>query len=350
MSVGRFFRRGRWDEERARELESYVAIETDDNIARGMPPEEARQAAMRKIGNRTLVREEIYWMNTVGIVENAWRDLKYGARLLRLNPGFAIVAILSLALGIGANTAIFQMLNAVEFRLLPVKDPAALVEVRLSSTRRSGNATGRRAVLSNPIWEQIRGRREAFDGVFAWGVTGFDLSTSGESRLVDGLWVSGSFFDVLGVPAAAGRVITTRDDVRGCASPVAVISNAFWQRQYGGAASAIGATIHLDGHPFEVIGVTPAAFTGIEVGRSFDVAAPICAEPIVEPIRNAVDKRHYWWLDVIGRLKPGTTLERLNTQLSAMSPAVFADTVPAQLPPQDTKEFLEYKMIAYPAG
>ena len=97
MSLKRFFNRDRWDAERARELESYVAMEIDDNIARGMAPDEARQAALRKIGNRTLVREEIYWMNTVGLIDTAWRDLKYGARLLRLNPGFAIVAILSLA-------------------------------------------------------------------------------------------------------------------------------------------------------------------------------------------------------------------------------------------------------------
>src|SRR6476469_528620 len=116
MGWTRFFNRNRWDDERARELNAYLAIETDGNLARGMGPDEARAAARRKLGNATLVREEIYQMNTVTLVDSAWRDLRYGARLLRLNPAFAIVAILSLALGIGANTAIFQLLDAVRIR------------------------------------------------------------------------------------------------------------------------------------------------------------------------------------------------------------------------------------------
>src|SRR5262245_19033116 len=120
MGLTRFLRRARWDDERARELESHVDIETDLNIARGMLPADARRAALRKVGNRTLVREEIYQMNTVDLIDTAWRDLRYGLRLLRLNPSFAVVAILSLALGIGANTAIFQQLDAVRIRTLPV--------------------------------------------------------------------------------------------------------------------------------------------------------------------------------------------------------------------------------------
>src|ERR1700733_1063109 len=108
MSVMRFFRRNDWDDERARELEAYLAIETDENIARGMTPADARDAARRRLGHATRIREEIYQMNTMGILDSAWRDLSYGARLLRRNPGFALVAILSLALGVGANTAIFE--------------------------------------------------------------------------------------------------------------------------------------------------------------------------------------------------------------------------------------------------
>ena len=122
MSLRRFFYRSRWDDERARELEAHLAIETDENIARGMTPQDARLAAQRKLGNRTLVREDIYQMNTISVLDGAWRDLRYGARLLRLNPTFAIVAILSLALGVGANTAIFQLLDAVRLRTLPVQD------------------------------------------------------------------------------------------------------------------------------------------------------------------------------------------------------------------------------------
>src|SRR5262245_32857575 len=128
MSWTRFFRRAYWDAERAREIEAHLAIEIDENIARGLTPAAARDAARRKLGNVTLVREDIYQMNTIAFVEAFWRDLKYGARLLRLNPGFAGVAVLSLALGIGANAAIFQLLDAVQFNTLPVKNPQELVE------------------------------------------------------------------------------------------------------------------------------------------------------------------------------------------------------------------------------
>ena len=121
MSWTRFFRRRRWDEERARELESYLAMETDENVARGMGREEARDAARRKLGEPLRIREEIYRMNTLGLLDSLGQDLRYGARILRLNPGFAAVAILSLALGVGANSAIFQLLDAVRLRLLPVR-------------------------------------------------------------------------------------------------------------------------------------------------------------------------------------------------------------------------------------
>ena len=134
MSLKRFFNRSRWDDERARELDAYLAIETDENIARGMTPRDARDAARRKLGNPTLIREEIYQMNTIGFLDSAWRDVRYGARLLRLNPAFALVAILSLALGVGANTAIFQLLDAVRLRTLPVNDPQQLMEIRIAET------------------------------------------------------------------------------------------------------------------------------------------------------------------------------------------------------------------------
>src|SRR5580765_7863681 len=131
MSCSRFFHRRRWDDERALELEAHLAIETDENIARGMTPGQARAAARRKLGNATLVREEIYRMNTVAVIDEIWQDLKYGLRGLRFNPGFALVAILSLALGIGANTAIFELIDAVRLRTLPVANPQDIAIVQL---------------------------------------------------------------------------------------------------------------------------------------------------------------------------------------------------------------------------
>jgi predicted permease len=351
MSLKRFLNRNRWDDERARELDGYLSIETDDNIARGMSPEAARAAARRKLGNATLVREEIYQMNTVTFVDSAWRDLKYGARLLRLNPAFAVVAILSLALGVGANTAIFQLLDAVRIRTLPVKDAGELVEIRIADPvgGRTGEFNGRRPSLTNPLWEQIRDRQQVFTEAFVWSAPLFDLTTGGEARPAQGLWVSGDFFKGLGVPALIGRTLTTADDRRGCAAPPAVLSYGFWQREYAGSPSAIGRAIMLDGHSFDIVGVTPASFFGVEVGRTFDVAVPLCAEPFSRGARTAMDKKDVWFLGAMGRLKPGTTPDRARAQLAAISAPIFQATLPSYRV-EDATHYLQFTLGAYPGG
>ena len=351
MSFKRFFNRDRWDDERARELDAYLSIEADENIARGMGPAAARAAACRKLGNATLVREEIYQMNTVTVIDSAWRDLKYGARLLRLNPAFAVVAILSLALGVGANTAIFQLLDAVRIRTLPVQNADELVEIRIAEPAggRTGQFGGRRPSLTNPLWEQVRDRQQVFSDAFAWSAPEFDLTTGGEARNAQGLWVSGDFFKGLSVPALVGRTLTAADDQRGCAAPPAVLSYGFWQREYGGSPSAIGRPIMLDGHSFDIVGVTPASFFGVEVGRTFDVAVPLCAEPFSRGARTAMDKKDVWFLGAMGRLKQGVTLDQARAQLAAISAPIFQATLPAYRA-EDAKHYLEFKVGAYPGG
>src|SRR5262249_33579276 len=154
-------------------------------------------------------------MNTIGFLDELGRDLRYGARVLRRNPGFATVAVLSLALGIGANTAIFQLLDAVRLRTLPVEDPTSLVEVRIAERKSpTGNFTGRYPLLTNPLWEGIRDHAAGFSGMAAWGTTSFDLADGGEARYAEGLWVSGSFFDTLAVSPVAGRLLTAAEDRR----------------------------------------------------------------------------------------------------------------------------------------
>ncbi|HEU0176621.1 MAG TPA: ABC transporter permease [Blastocatellia bacterium] len=258
-----------------------------------------------------------------------WRDLRYGARMLLKKPGFALIAVLTLALGVGANTAIFQLLNAVRLRSLPVRNPEELAEVRIASPRgRSGDFNGRRPELTNPLWELLQERQRAFDGLFAWSAATFDLAPRGEQRFTeDGLWVSGDFFNALGVRSALGRVFTRADDQRGCGSPGAVISYAFWQRAYGGDPAIVGRKITLDGHPVQVIGVTEAGFFGVEVGRGFDVAAPICAQAAIKSEDNRIDHRASWWLGAMGRLKPGWTLQQATAHLNSISPGMFRDTV-----------------------
>jgi len=281
-----------------------------------------------------------------------WQDLRHGARLLRLNPGFFTVATLSLALGIGANTAIFQLLDAVQLRLLPVQHPEQLAELTIADNEHccSGNFSDRRPNFTFAQWEQIRDHQRAFSSIFAWGDTPFNLASGGEVRYVDGLWVSGDFFKTLGVQALAGRLITAEDDHQGCGSPGAVIGYAFWQREFAGDSQAIGKKLSLNGRPVEIVGIAAPGFFGVEVGKNLDVAVPICAEPWINGENSHTAKRHHWWLAVIGRLKPGWTVAKAEAQARAMSPAVFESTVPPIYRPDQAKYYTQYKLTANPAG
>jgi hypothetical protein len=349
MSWSRFFRRDRWDDERARELEVHLAIETDENVARGMSHDEARDAARRRLGNVTQIREEIYRMNTVDLFDTIWQDLRYGARLLRLNPGFAAVAILSLALGVGANTTIFQLLNALRLRLLPVPHAEQLVEIKIAGGDGRSGWMDDHAILTNVLWERIRDRQEAFSHAFAWETPNFELSAGGESRGAQGLWVSGDFFTTLGVAPVLGRVFTAADDRRDCPAPPAVISYGFWQREYGGSPSVLGRSLTLDGHAYDIVGVTPPGFFGVEVGRTFEVAVPLCAEPFTRGTGSALDRKDAWVLGAIGRLKPGWSIERATAQLDAISAPMFKETLP-NYRPEEQKTYLSNRLIAVSAA
>jgi putative ABC transport system permease protein len=281
-----------------------------------------------------------------------WQDIRHGARLLKRSPGFFTVATLSLALGIGANTAIFQLLDAVRLRLLPVSHPEQLAELQIADNDHccSGNFSDRFSNLTYAQWEQIREHQQAFSGVFAWGDQRFNLAAGGDVRFAEGLWVSGDYFKTLGVQPLMGRLLSAEDDRAGCGSAGAVISHAFWQREFGGDANAIGKKLSLDGHPVEVVGVAPASFFGLEVGRDFDVIVPTCAEPWINGEDSHLGKRHHWWLAVIGRMKPGWTVEKATAQVNAMSRQVFENTVPPNYRPDMAKYYTEYKLKALAAG
>jgi len=243
-------------------------------------------------------------------------DVRLAIRQLRASPLVSAVAILSLALGIGANTAIFSLVNSLLLRPLPVEQPQQLVTLTRGS-------------WTNPIWEQIRDRHELFDSSCAWSETRFNLASGGETEFVDGLWASGSVFDTLGVRAIIGRTFTTLDDRRGGGpdGPVAVISYDFWQRRFGGAADAIGRTLTVERVPFTVIGVTPPAFFGPEVGRTFDVAIPIGDEPLIRAV-SWLDERSSWWLSIMARLKPDQSIDAANAALRAAQPTIRDATAP----------------------
>jgi predicted permease len=284
-------------------------------------------------------------------MQTLWQDIRHSLRLLRLNPGFTIVAILSLALGIGANAAIFQLLNAVRLRTLPVKDPQQLAIVRLENHNWSaGRHHGRYSHVTNPQWEQIRDRQEAFSSIFAWAENDFNLASSGEARYAHGMFVSGDFFKVLETQPLIGRLLTAEDDRRGCGAQAAVISYAFWQHEYNGDAGVVGRKITLDGNPFPIVGVTPPGFFGVEIGRRYDVAIPICSEPMINKEDGMLNMRHGYWLASMGRLKPGWTVERATAQLNAVSPAILEATVPEAYKVEDVKKYMAYNFYAIPAS
>ena len=352
MGWSRFFRRSRWDDERAKELQAYLTHEIDDNIARGMTPGDAAAAAHRRLGNTTQIREEIYEMNTMRLVEAFWQDLRYGMRLLIANPTFAVVAVLTLALGTGANAAIFQLVNSLRLRTLPVERPQELMSIGIETkgTGRTGRFMSRRPFFSEPLWQAVRTEQRVFSDVFTWGVSAWNLATDGEYQASQGLYVSGGFFSALGVKAHLGRLLTDADDRPGCGAPGAVLTHGFWASRYGANPTAIGQTIMLDNRPFEIVGVTPPGFFGVEVGRTFDVALPLCAEAMFRGTQSGVGKGDVWFLDIMGRLAPGMTVERAEAQLAAISPAIFQATLPPRYNAEIAKNYLAFTFTATPAA
>jgi putative ABC transport system permease protein len=303
---------------------------------------------------------DLLWHSAGALMDGLWlqprrwedemiQDLRFGVRMLLKNKSFTSVAVISLALGIGANTAIFQLLNAVRLRTLPVRAPQELAELHLSNTKGMRGGTSDATSVTNVIWENIRDRQQAFSGIFAWGTDRVNLAPGGEVRPARMLYVSGDFFNTLGVQPALGRLLTTADDQRGCGAPGLVISYEFWQREYGGDVNVIGRKLPLADHPLEIIGVTPANFFGMEVGRSFDLSLPICAAPLMRG-NDRFLSGIIWWLKVTGRLKPGWSVEQANAHAQAISPALFEAALPANYPPVSVKDYLNSKLVAAPAG
>ena len=263
-------------------------------------------------------------------IDELRQDVRYGLRTLGRTPSVTAVAILSLALGIGANAAIFSIVNAVMLKTLPVREPE-----RLALLTEDGQPT----TVTNPIWEAMRERQDGLGGLFAYSTASFDVSPGGAVQLVNGLMVSGGMFDVLGVPASVGRTLTPADDRRGCA-PTAMLSYGYWQRRYGGDPNVVGRAITLDGRPFTVVGVAAEGFHGVDVGRTFDVAAPLCVDDVLRGSLSRLDRRSNWWLLVMARLRPGQTIAQADQVLRRVQPAVRESTMPPQYGAQDIAEYL----------
>lgn len=327
----------RAEQDLAREIGSHLALIEDDFRRRGMSGDEARLAAKRAYGGieqaKELHREARSWL----WLEQVRQDFRFSIRTLRNGPGFSLTAILTLALGIGANTAIFSLIDAVMLKALPVSHPEELMQVNMAKRDIWGVED---PFVSNPVWEQLRDVQDIFSGLFGYAVARFDLAARGEARYVQGNYVSGQFFDTLGLRPITGRVITTADDRRGCPG-TAVLSYGFWQSEYGGRTGVAGTTISLDNHPFEILGVIGPGFTGVDVGRESDIYVPLCAEQIISGGNGLLDGRRGGWLRVIGRPKPHLSMNQVESRLKTLAGPILEATIPPDVKPSQQEMYLK---------
>ncbi len=349
------FRAERLNEELDDELAFHLAETVDRLVAEGVPENEARRQARRRLGNYSIQKERTRDMNIAGWLDAGCADVIYGLRQLKLNPGFAAVAVLSLALGIGANTAIFQLLDTIRLRGLPVKQAQQLVTVATGGNPGdffiAGNYSSRLQAFTYAQLETLWKHQHSFSEMLTFWPTQFNLSDRGRSRYAEGLLVSNNFLNVLGVTPVAGRGFSAEDDKAACSSGSAVLGYGFWQREFGGKLDVIGKTISLNGHRFPISGITPPSFFGVEPGQRFDIALPLCAENVFakDGKGRAFDKMAYW-LTAIARLKPGWSVERASSDVHNASAAVFRETLPAEYRPDFVKSYLKNRLKAVSAS
>jgi putative ABC transport system permease protein len=322
MRMRSLFRPAQVEDDLSEELRGHLERLIEGNLAAGMSPADARVAALREFGNVAQAQEQCRDARGVGLIEDLVRDVRYGIRTLHASPGFTTVAVLSLALGIGANTAIFSLVNALMLRSVPVADPQQLVEIgRITQYGRGGS-------FSYPIYQRLRDGNAVFSGTLA--ISNSTIRTTGGAEdLPIGRFVSGNFFDVLGISPQFGRLLRTDDDRADGEPTVAVIGYGFWQRAFGGTPDAIGRSITIEAVPFTIVGVLPPAFEGLHGGRRVDFLIPFASEPRVRK-QSWLDKGDFNWVSIVGRLKPDTSLATAQANLDPLF-AAFLDNFAATL-------------------
>jgi predicted permease len=307
MSWKKFFRWKQWDQERARELAAHLQIEFDENVSRGMLPDEARYAANRKLGNATQIREEIFHMNSMAFVETMWQDLRFAFRMLRKNVGFTAVAILTLALGIGANTAIFSVVYAVLLQPLPYKNSSQLVILN-ETTPRIGTVS-----VSYPNFLDWRASSRTFSQMSAVAEMSFNLSGVSQPENINGHAVSPNFLSMLSVRPILGRDFQESEEKAGTA-PVVMLSYSLWRTHLGADPDVIGKTISLDGHGYTIVGVLPPTMRFLE---KTDVLLPIGVWATTDS--DATSRSSRGDMVVMGRLAPNANFAHAKVEMESIA-------------------------------
>jgi predicted permease len=297
------------------EIDAYLKLLIEQKVEEGLAPREARRAALIELGGRTQVIEKVLEVRAGHFLETLWQDLRYGLRMLGRNPGFAAVAVLTLALGIGANTAIFSLIDAVLLKMLPVKEPEQLALLKHANGGRTATP------FSYRTYTQFRDQNQVFSGLLAYYPLRLSPSIDNQPEpAVAGQLVSGNYYSVLGVNAVLGRTILPDDDRAPGQSPVCVISHNYWQRRFAGDPTVVGKSIHLGGSSFTIIGVTPPEFFGLEVGSSLDISVPLMMQQQLMPgIASFIDRNTpNTYFRIMGRLKPGVAMPHALASLSVL--------------------------------
>lgn len=279
-----------------------------------------------------------------------WQDVRYGLRMLAKNPGFTLIAVLTLALGIGANTAIFSLLNQVLLRRLPVRHPEELVVLKSPGPKRGhvwsdGDDS---EIFSYPLYKGLAKNTTVFSGVLARYEFSASIASHGQTDRGSGELVTGNYFEVLGVQPAFGRVLSPADDDVQGAHPVLVLSHAYWERHFGGDAGVLNQTILVNNTEMTIVGVAQTGFTGIQVGKIPDIFVPMTMKGQMTPIRNGLDDWNDSFLAVLARRKPGVSMEQAQAGINADYPGLLeqqAATLKMRAGGKDEKEFLSKKIV-----
>lgn len=348
------FRRSQLDADLDEELSVYTELVADEKVQSGMSHDEARLNARREMGGVEQVRQNVRDVHAGIWLEKLGQDIRYGIRSLAKNPAFSLVAIATLALGIGANTAMFSLLDQIVLRLLPVKQPERLVKVTVIGNN-YGNTYGTDRV-SWPMFEDLRGRNEVFSDMFcrfpATVTLGYgDRATQAKAELV-----SGSYFPVLGVGAALGRTIAPEDDNVPDERPVVVLSYSFWRNYFNGDPTIIGRNIVLNGHNMTIIGVAQAGFDGVELGNAMQMFVPIMMKTEMTPHSDGLKdrRRRLAWVAAYGRLKPGISAQKAQSSLQPLLHSILEMEIQQadfrQFSDEDRRQFLRNRVEVLPGS
>ncbi|HEU0141303.1 MAG TPA: ABC transporter permease [Bryobacteraceae bacterium] len=348
-----WFRRGKLESDLDRELEYHIERRVSDLMLSGLPEPEARRQATLEFGGVTQVQEEVRDIWLTRWLRDFAYDLRFSARSFLRSPSFTATAVISLALGIGATIAIYSLLDQVVRRALPVREPERLVLIDWIGDQASVNAFGSTNLMSYPICDDLHTQVRFFEGVFCRAATSVSLSTGKEARLAAAEIVSGTYFSVLGVTPAVGRLLTPDDDQAPGASPVVVLSYDFWKAHLAGDPNIIGRKVLVNQHPMTVIGVAAAEFRGIDVGAVPALWIPAAMSAGAIPGFDGLLNRRAKWMQVLGRLRPGVSLTQAQAGLQPWFKAMLEeDTHRAGFPkitPERRRQFLASTIELTPA-